>query len=208
MGQANQAIEARLPSRGEVADFLYPIVRRLCREQGFTFVPKGKSKHPSLIAPTGERTPLPTTLFDGPVRHVYLAKLRRIGADLTFPDQPPETVTPTGDAPGMGAAVDMPWTDSEWRSRQAEAAEWWRHQYHRAPEPAEVATLAAQPVERWSAYGRDLMARLDASQLPRSDARSDTYMLADARQMVRDGYSVEQVSRRTGWGTWWLADAV
>jgi hypothetical protein len=28
--------------------------------------------------------------------------------------------------------------------------------------------------------------------------------LADAKLMVSDGYSVERVSERTGWGAWWL----
>lgn len=42
----------------------------------------------------------------------------------------------------------------------------------------------------------------------RPDARGNgRWSLAEARQQVRDGYSVRVVSERTGWGPMWLADA-
>jgi hypothetical protein len=106
----------------------------------------------------------------------------------------------------MGERIEMPWTDSEWREQQAEAPEWWRQQY--APERASAPAPEPEPVPRLSRYGEELRDRLEAAGLPRADARSATFPLGSARQMVRDGYSVEQVSRRTGWGSWWLADAV
>lgn len=201
-------IPTRLPERGEVADLLLDVVRRLVREQGFRFIPKGKSKHPKLYAPDGERwMPLPTTLFDGPVRHTYLANLRRIGADLTFPA---ETVTPAPDAAGMTSyeQIETPWTDAEWRELQRESEHWWRRQFapevEAEPEPAPELEPAPRP--QMTAAGRALMERLGGPTV-RADAQGNgDYTLAEARQLLRDGYSLPRVVERTGWGTMWLDD--
>lgn len=178
------------------------------------FEPKGNSAHPKLRnVKTGEWMALPTTLFDGPVRHKYEAALRRLGADLTFSrTRTRETVTPPVFADGMSAPtpVDMPWTDAEWRERQRESDVWWREQQY-APDspdsPKSDEAVVRPEVPAWSAYGRELMDRLDRGAV-RDDARGDTWTLAAARQLVKDGYSVAHAVKTTGWGRMWFADLV
>jgi len=200
-------LDTRLPNRGEVADLLLPTVRRLCKEQGFRFIPKGKSKHPKLFAPDGEQwCSLPTTLFDGPVRHKYESNLRRMGADLTF--RSAGTVRPSFSDDGMTyVTVESPWTDSEWRERQRDEV-WWRRRIaalQELDEPAE----AEPEVRRLDPYIEGLMERLEQGTRPRvrEDATGNgRWTLAEARQMLRDGYDLEHVIQRTGWGRMWLAD--
>lgn len=205
--------ETRLPNRGEVADLLLPTVRRLCKEQGFRFIPKGKSKHPKLYSPDGERwCPLPTTLFDGPVRYVYMANLRKIGADLSFPEA--ESVIPAGQSADMTTTyepTDSPWTDAEWRELQGKSDAWWRRRLFSAPEgvsSGDETQVAVQAAAQHSEWFDGFMARLEASTQPKRDAQGDRWTLGQARQLLRDGYSLAHASRITGWGAMWLEDLV
>jgi hypothetical protein len=203
-----------LPNRGELPDFLLTVVRRLCIEQGFVYERRGK--HNRVYAPDGQWCTLPSTLFDGPVRHKYLANLRRIGADLSFP----KTVRPSSQAAAMPAfsdteTIDRPWTDTEWRELQRASEVWWRRELagparesaDSAPEPGPSSD--SEPNPQVSASGLALLSRLEAGAKmePRRDAPGDgRYTLAAARQMLRDGYSLAHVTRRTGWGRMWLED--
>jgi hypothetical protein len=199
-----------LPSRGELPDFLLTVVRRLCIEQDFVYERRGK--HKRLYAPDGQWVTLPSTLFDGPVRHKYLANLRRIGADLSFP----KTVRPSSQADAMPAfsdseTIDRPWTDTEWRELQRASEVWWRRELAGAAPVQEQPEPEPVPEEKpqLSASARALLARLDAhaNTVPRDDAQGNgRYTLAAARQMLRDGYSLSHVTRRTGWGRMWLED--
>lgn len=203
-----------LPGPREIPEFLASVVRVLVLEQDFTYVSKGNRKHPQLIGPNGKRMTLPTTLFDGPVRHVYYSRFRNLGADLSFLRD--GTVRPRREAAGMAATqewedLDSPWTEAEWRELQRQSDVWWRRELA-GPEPEpepEPAPPAPAPKPQVSRAGRELLARLDhhANRGPRDDAQgTGRYSLAAARQMLRDGYSLAHVTRATGWGRMWLED--
>lgn len=201
----------RTPDRGEVADFLLPIVRRLVVEQGFRFQPAGNSKHPKLLAPDGVgRMTLPTTLFDGPVRHVYMQQLRKLGADLSFPEA--KTVRPSSSDADMTTVeyepIESHWSESEWRELQAKSDSWWRRQLFANPEGSvsDETQVAVQAAVRHSEWFEGFMARLEAASQPKADARGETWTLGQARQLIRDGYSLAHATRITGWGAMWLED--
>lgn len=167
--------------------------------------------HPILRAPDKSQGQIAfaSTASDWRARLNTVAQLRRMGADL---DAPPvtrdETVTPVEQSADMAQTIDMPWTDREWRELQRDSEAWWRQLYAPpANEPEPEAAPEPEPGPRVSRYGAALMARLTSASTVRADAQGNgRWTLAEARQMLRDGYSLDSVVERTGWGRMWLAD--
>lgn len=111
--------------------------------------------------------------------------------------------------PGDGQPVELPLT-VQWRAQKRalhalyrQGLETVRPTYDAAPAATDTSIdpeLLGDPVG-------DLMARLARGTEVKDDARGDQgFTLAQARQMLRDGYSVDHVVKRTGWGRMWLAD--
>lgn len=96
--------------------------------------------------------------------------------------------------------TEADFTDGEWRERQREEGGW-RAKLLRLPEPE------PEPVPQVPAYTQDLLRRLDREHTVRPDARGNgRWTLAQARQMFKDGYSLDVVINRTGWGRMWFDD--
>jgi hypothetical protein len=104
--------------------------------------------------------------------------------------------------------IEYPWTDSEWRERQRQSEEWWRAHAYAPPEPEPEPQPAAPQRPVMSSYTRDVMSRLTAATrtVHRQAQGNGRWTLAEARQMLKDGYSLSQVVERTGWGEDWLTD--
>lgn len=191
----------------EIGDeYLRGLAQKLVREQGWQYIYRGG--HPILRAPDKAHGQLPfaSTASDWRARLNTVAQLKRMGARLDdSPVTRAQTVTPPVFTDGMGQPdVDMPWTDSEWRERQREEV-WWRQRFAPEPKPVHDAEVIEPEVPAWSAYGQELMARLDRGTV-RPDARGTTWTLAAARQLVKDGYSVDHAVNVSGWGRMWFAD--
>lgn len=194
----------------ELPQWLRDIVRRLIREQKFRYV-RGTGKHPKLYNSHGRWIPLPTTIFDGPVRHQYLANIKSLGADLEFKkNQKRDAVITT--AKHIAEVIDAPWTESEWRQMQASSEVWWRRVLAGPTETTDQDPAKPCETIQHSEWFRGFMERLDNSTPHRlggvrADARGERgWTLAAARQMLRDGYTLERVIQVTGWGSMWLED--
>lgn len=207
MAQANTATAWPGPEIGD--DYLRALARKLVREQGWRYIFRGS--HPILRPPNKEHGQIPfaSTASDWRARLNTVAQLKQAGARL---DDLPETVAPPREAAAMLAdeTIESPWTMREWRERQRNHEEWWRRQYA-DPEPPTPAQRAADPEPElppaWARYREELMARLARGTEVKDDARGDKgFTLANARQMLKDGYSLAHVIKTTGWGRMWLAD--
>jgi hypothetical protein len=56
-------------------------------------------------------------------------------------------------------------------------------------------------------YVAGFLERCDEMTTVKHDAQGNgRFTLAEARQQLRDGYSLETVIKRTGWGRMWLQD--
>ena len=163
-----------------------------------------RTKHPQIISPAGLRCSLPTTVTDGHAGHraSYLVALKRIGAPInqdgavTPPERQPRTVTPSDDAALMALA---PRTHIDPIST---LGQWWHPLPE--PEPEPVPEVAPPVVER--RYTPRPMVRSKPTLDP--DAQGSTYSLGQARAMLRQGYHINKVVQRTGWGRNWLDDLV
>jgi hypothetical protein len=195
------------------------IARMLVDQQGWTYRYKRKGgSHPRVIPPDGGLgVALPTTVTDGDAGHraSYLTALKRAGAVLdAAPERRGKALGSVGsdddDAPmTINGTVESPWTEREWREMQRESGVWWREQYAPPlPEPEPEPEPEPAPAPTPSAYAAELLRRLDsAGHRVRDDAQGNgRYTLAEARQQLRDGYSLERVIERTGWGRLWLQD--
>lgn len=188
-------------------DHLRSVAQRLVREQGWSYLFRGK--HPKLIPPVKERPAVtfPSTASDWRSRLNALSDLRRSGADLTF-DSARKTVRGVGQSADMTLTfTDLPhvWTEREWRERQRDEV-WWRAEQYAPPLPEpEPEPEPEKPQVR--AYHAEFMDRLDRSKRVKDDAQGNgRWTLAAARQQLKDGYALEAVIERTGWGRMWLAD--
>lgn len=194
----------------ELKQFEREVCQRLVREQGWRYARNGG--HPQLYAPSGGRTFVATTPGEGRARANFLATLKRLGArlDTERPAARRRSVTPPDESAGVGApTIDKPWTDSEWRDLQAASPEWWRAKLFGSAESVSDETLAAAPSEvRQSQWFHEFMDRLEQASQPRRDARGESWTLSQARQLIRDGYSLAHTTRITGWGAMWLEDLV
>lgn len=192
---------------------------QLVQHQGWTYRYKRKGgSHPRVIPPEGGLgVALPTTVTDGDAGHraAYLTNLKRHGAVL---DSDGRVVVPARSvsAPVFSAAmttgvqdIDKPFTDAEWRERQRSSDVWWRQQFAGpTPEPEPAPEPAPAP-RAHSAYTQGFLERARAADARRvrDDATGNgRFTLAQARQQLKDGYSMDAVIDRTGWGRLWLQD--
>ena len=195
------------------------IAQRLVQEQGWTYRYKRKGgSHPRVIPPSGGLgVALPTTVTDGDAGHraSYLTALKRAGAilDAPSPARARSVGTPVfsaGMTTGIVQDIEKPFTDAEWRQRQWESDVWWRqHLAGPAPEPEPEPQKPAAP--QLSAYAQSFLERARAADARATGVRDDAqgngrFTLAEARQQLRDGYSLDAVVNRTGWGRLWLQD--
>lgn len=174
---------------------------KLVREQGWEYEYIGTRK-PKLTNPAGDSTSLPLTpsSYGSVIR--TLATLRRLGADLDEEAALRRRLrskvrTPLSDE----GVVETPWTEKQWRELQQKAGGWRAALYAEPlPEPPPITPLTA--------YQAEVHERLTAPQV-RSDATGNgQWTLREARQMLVDGYSLDRVIARTGWGKMWLEDLV
>lgn len=166
---------------------------RKFKNHGMLYSPDGKTMHA-----------VHWTIPVGNDFNLWVADLKRLGwlADLER-----ETVRARRQAAPVQTfgQVESLWTDSEWRQRQADSDVWWRKLLAGADDPA--IAVEAPPAALLSEYTRGLLERLDQADTVRPDAQGNgRYTLAHARRMLRDGYSLDNVIRKTGWGRMWLAD--
>lgn len=178
------------------------ICQMLVRDQGWRY--EKRRDHGMLYAPDGVNMHAVhgASQYARAFNH-WLAEIKAMGAVLA----PVKTVRPRRQAAPVQTfdAVESPWTDSEWRQRQAESDVWWRKLLVAADD--DTVEVEAPPAAVMSAYGRELMGKLEQVDAVRPDAQGDgRYTLAHARRMLRDGYSLDETIRRTGWGRMWLAD--
>src|SRR5437763_9967249 len=105
----------------------------------------------------------------------------------------------------INGTIESPWTMGEWRAMQRESGVWWREQYAPpVPEPEPVPEPVQMTVDP---YIEGFLARLEKAGTVRHDAQGNgRYTLAQARQQLKDGYSLACVIERTGWGRMWLQD--
>lgn len=199
MTQAPERTQSAWPGPEIGDDYLRAIARRLVREQHWTYIYRGS--HPILRAPNKEAGQLPfaSTASDWRARLNVVADLKRMGAKLDAPEpRRRQTVTPPSFGDGV-ETIEKPWTDSEWRAMQAESDTWWRRLYAAERTAGEPEQPAEPSPNLTSLVGRITRSRV------REDAKGPG-PLSEARQMVREGYSVDRVVERTGWGRMWLAD--
>lgn len=190
----------------------------LINEQGWTYRYKRKGgSHPRVVPPEGGLgVALPTTVTDGSAGHraSYLTALKRAGAVLdatpaAAPSRDPFNPVGADDDDArmtINGTIESPFTMREWREMQRESGVWWRAQYAPpAPEPEPAPEPAPPP--RIDPYVQGLMERLEQATGVRKDAQGNgRFTLAEARQQLKDGYPLEAVITRTGWGRMWLQD--
>lgn len=165
---------------------------RKFKNHGMLYSPDGKSMHA-----------VHWTIPVGNDFNLWVADLKRLGwlADLER-----ETVRPSRQAaPVTFSHVESHLSDSEWRRQQADSDVWWRRLLAGADDQA--IAVESPPASLLSAYGQELMSKLEVADPVRPDAQGNgRYTLAHARRMLRDGYSLDETIKRTGWGRMWLAD--
>lgn len=191
------------------------IATMLVDQQGWSYRYKRKGGgHPRVVPPEGGLgVALPTTVTDGDAGHraSYLTALKRAGAVLdaapTSRRRDESVGADTDDAPvTINGTVESPWTEREWREMQRESEHWWRRQYA-PPLPESEPEPEPAPAPYVDPYVKGVLERLDRAHCVRDDAQGNgRSTLAEARQMVRDGYALERVIERTGWGRLWLQD--
>jgi hypothetical protein len=193
------------------------IATMLVDQQGWTYRYKRKGgSHPRVVPPEGGLgVALPTTVTDGDAGHraSYLTALKRAGAVLDATPAPRrrdggDPVGADDDDAAMttiNGTIDSPWTMGEWREIQRQSDQWWRQQYAPpAPEPEPTPAPVEMTVDP---YIQGFMERLDRAGAVKHDAQGNgRFTLAQARQQLKDGYSLETVINRTGWGRMWLQD--
>lgn len=177
------------------------ICQHLVREQGWRY--RKMKDHGMLYAPDGVGMHA-VHGNDGAAagfKH-WCAEMRVLGADLDTTPVREKYVGESLTSDGSGSIAD-----TRWRRRQARSGVWWR-QAMAGEVCVECGGLDGKHQHACSTtlsdYAKDFLARAHAV---RPDARGDKgWALSDARQMLKDGYPMERVIERTGWGSMWLAD--
>lgn len=172
--------------------------RKLVREQGWRYQWSGGAAYPQLINPEGRRTYVPKTPSND---FHFFVRAKRLGAVLDGEGAPRRS---SFDGESLTSdTTERPWTEAEWREKQRAAGGWRAELY---AEPVEPEPEAEPTV--LSAYQAQLFEKLTAPHV-RSDATGNgQWTLREARQMLVDGYSLDRVVARTGWGRMWLEDLV
>lgn len=184
-------------------DELRAAAQMLCRDQRWTYEYTGSGRKPKLYNPEGNFTTLPLTPGSYGSVLKTLAQLKRMGAVLDkIESRALRRARFVGESL-FSDQTDSPWDAAEWRERQAEAPEWrQRIAGYVEPEPEPE----PEPVVL-SGYAAGLMGRLTGAAQVRPDAMGNgQWSLAEARQMLKDGYALDRVIERTGWGRMWLSD--
>lgn len=183
------------------------IAQRLVREQGWGYRKPMGGGHGVLYPPGGSgQVWCASSLGEGRGHQNWLAELKRYGADLSTERVRTRTVTPVFSTTPVEEQIIAPWSDREWREMQRESEHWWRRQYA-PPLPESEPEPEPAPAPYVDPYVKGVLERLDRAHCVRDDAQGNgRSTLAEARQMVRDGYALERVIERTGWGRLWLQD--
>lgn len=169
----------------------------LCREQSWTYEYHGGGGKPKLYNPDGDWMTLPLTPSSYGSVLSSKAHMKRLGADLDR--SVPRRSSFNGESL-FSDETPSHLTDAEWRELQGQAGGW------RAQLVGYVEPEPEPEPEPLSRQAQDLLARATRGRVIRDDAKGDTWTLAAARQLLRDGYSLDRVVERTGWGSMWLAD--
>lgn len=196
----------RRPGR-EIPQFYREVVNRLI-DQGWRYEPRSRTgglsnSKPKLIPsdPTARIMSLPNTPSDQKGWLVFFQHLRQAGANLDFDAldrqrrearqrrnrRASRSVTPPVNDLGMTSIQPI-----------STVGTWW----HPAPQPELPLEAPEKPAEAPSRPVRRTGPSLDP------DARGEAYTLRQARAMIRQGYHINKVIARTGWGRNWLSDMV
>lgn len=200
------------------------ICNTLVDEQGWTFVEGKTGRKHRLIPPdpTKRICLVPATPSDSYFGFTkWIGQLRRSGAQIdengnsTVVVEKPQTVGPSIDDAAM-TVVD---TDIKPVST---LHHWWRiTDPEPEPQPTPEPQPEPEPEPRLSRYAIGLLSRLDAGStvapppyVPKlvgnhpDDAEGAAYSLNQARDLLRQGYHVNRVIKKTGWGRNWFHDLV
>lgn len=168
------------------------IVNHLVDYEGWTYR-YGLSGHFKLIPPNPD---LPivvsgTTPSDFKGTLNWITDLKRSGARLNPADARKVRTVSTGtdDAPVTAIENDI--------APILTIGAWWRTVNGEEPEPEPAPLVVEKPRPHTPTNPR-----LDP------DAKGERWSLAQARTMLRQGYHINKVIARTGWGRNWLADLV
>lgn len=180
-------------------------------DNGWTFVPGKVGRKHKLYPPDRKyRTcTVPVTPSASSNMVVWLSTLRRSGAMLDengkslYPERDPRYVRGQSDAELMAAVADK--IDPDLSPVTTHGA-WWRSPAAQPELPIPAPEPPAEPVQKARRYeGRPLVprpAQIDA------DAEGTAFTLGQARSLLRQGYHVNKVIAKTGWGRNWFSDMV
>lgn len=189
----------------------YRDVVNILIDNGWTFVPGRVGKKHRLYPPERKyRTcQVPSTPSDRNGFWVWLGFLRRSGAMLDengkslYPVREPGTVAGQSDAELMAAVADK--IDPDLAPVTTHGA-WWRSPAAQPELPLAAPEEPAEAVVSPRRYQSRPLTPGTTSIAP--DARGDIFTLTQAYSLLNQGYHVNKVIAKTGWGRNWFKDKV